>query len=398
MKKKTLALLLCLAIPTTIPATAQAADAPALLVEALSATPVAPIGDAEVRAAIRTAAARPDRYLSLGETHLFAELDRRYLESLAREYLDAAPAPVHTCAEDLSEPVDQLPIYQYLSQASASFWLSPGNGPSQTNFRPCNDAGKRWLTYSGLFHQYPLPRVFPADFEATPVSQKPGNTIWSQLSSQQGVFVTMMDLVYVQNQTTNGVLHAGWTAPGPFRARVRQLEGAFTRLKGRLGLITDRVPELAARSPLRGAFFRKASLPAPSAADAIPADAYLLIVDPEFRYREPVSLPMLRMLAATDDAWLSRLLGTLRQPGTWVSFTNLFYFLDPQTLQPLAIHFGVLEDEFAPGTGFLTIDPQGADHQLILTSSPGESAARCFHVPHDFNQPARELPLPDCHF
>lgn len=348
-----------------------AQDFKPLLLDAVSRVSAVAVPESLILERIRVSGKNPTEYFSLGETHLFTPLSRPYYQALAREYFTSASAPIHTCAEDLSVPIESIPLYVSLRDSSASFWLSPGNTPRNTDFRRCDDPAKKWFTYSGLFHQYPLPRMFPGDFAQTPVALETGNTIVSQMRRQRGLFIGGLDLVYVENQATLTTIQES-RDPQAFRARVNSLKNSVSALRVKME------PLSLAPTPgrLRGAFFGKGSFVSVLGLEAMPDQAFVLILEPSYRFESEASLSMLTSLAATDESWLSGLFARLHEPGVSFQFAGMMDFLDPVLLSPVPFRFGVIPETLPPGTEILQFS-QG-ENQYGITASPASSDLRCY--------------------
>ncbi len=335
------------------------------------------VSHAEVISRIQTAGMTEGEYLSIGESHIYSPMNHLLFEAYSREYIQSAESPVRVCAENNLLKEDSLT--GYLRSAADQIRIFTGNTPNTTNFRGCNRPDGKDLVLSGFFHQYPLPQIFPRDFSRTPVATKPGNTIYTQLTSQRGVFISAIDLVYIENQTTRAVLIENSGDPKRFRERVAELERHVQVLRSKMEEIV--APTDKTRS-FRGAYFSRSAILSPAAASYMPEDAYILITDPEFRSNwEPFAL--LRRLAELDDAALTRAFQQIKASLMHATYTKLFDFLDPETGNPLPYMMGTLPDPMAPGTEFLILwRPEGGNPEVpygrYFTAAPETGELVCY--------------------
>src|SRR5690606_16896213 len=89
-----------------------------------------------------------------------------------------------------------------------------GNGPARTDFQNCNwSADSNAITYSGFFHQYPFARPWPNDFPPTPVTREEGNNIRAQLSPRKGMFITQMEMSFLESRAASSLLKTLTSSP-----------------------------------------------------------------------------------------------------------------------------------------------------------------------------------------
>jgi len=162
-------------------------------------------------------------FLSLGESHQESETANQVNFAFAKLYIDQLRGGFTFCSETLDHFLT-AEQGQWIQAKSDENLIFKGNGPSRTDFTNCKwSSSKNALTYSGFFHQYPFARPWPKDFPPTPVITAEGNNIRDELSPRRGMFVTQMEMSFLEGRAAQSLLKSLTTSTSAFRARVEVL-------------------------------------------------------------------------------------------------------------------------------------------------------------------------------
>lgn len=338
--------------------------------------------------------ADPDRYLSLGETHLFPEANRPLLQRLAEKYFQSSQTPIHSCYESLGQDFRDSPFGSLIWGLSQTTLELTGNSPTRTDFRACSARSKKWFTYSGAFHQWPLPLLFPRDFWVTPVATQPGNTISTQLPKGRGAFLAELDALYLENQATVAVLAENQTNVTVFRNRVASLVAAQNQLRRGTQDLSD-----ISYSPVRiaGVLLDASSLGIPVDSAIMPAGAKLLVTELKIREELGLGLLLLKALAALPDLDLHKYLSAVAAARVKHTYSSLLQFLKAGQDELSPLIYGPLNIQFPPGSEYWqlsAVDPMREPFKsAIVVAQPRTGASpflRCFATT-DSNLPYKEV-------
>ncbi|MCB9091527.1 MAG: hypothetical protein H6621_09170 [Halobacteriovoraceae bacterium] len=191
-----------------------------------------PIPESTVLKKIASIAKRKKTYLSIGESHLYPDSTRIYAEKLQKQFFDNVKTNVRTCHETISS-LDEYPYYDYFNLHSAEVIASTSNSPKLSNFKQCYSDEYSLNFYSGFFHQYPLSIAFKNDFPVTEVSGYRGNNIYDQMSGLKGVFVSFIDLDYLEKVWTQSFFKKKFKSVRLFREKANlMISKVDTIMKG----------------------------------------------------------------------------------------------------------------------------------------------------------------------
>lgn len=163
-------------------------------------------------------------YLSLGESHLQAKTAIQVNFDLMQTYLNETEKRKSVfCTETLSHFLE--PYGDAIKAQVKKYKVLEKNSPHVTDFKTCKDKKKfeNYVTYSGFFHQYQFGKPFEMEFPRTAVLTKDGNNIKAQMKGLDGIFVTQMELEYMEYSATRAILNMGIVSPEDFRRKVTHL-------------------------------------------------------------------------------------------------------------------------------------------------------------------------------
>lgn len=144
--------------------------------------------------------------LSVGESHMHSKTALKINEMISTEYFQSSNKRIVTCLETLSH-FDQSSLGQYVYANSFKTKVFQNNSPAKTDFANCFERrNKNYFVYSGFFHQYPFARSFPKEFPKTPVTEQENNNILSQMKKADILFVTQMELEYLEFTATKSLI------------------------------------------------------------------------------------------------------------------------------------------------------------------------------------------------
>lgn len=179
-------------------------------------------------------------YLSIGESHLQADSARSINMDLINTYLEQTKKrQTIFCSEKIETFLDvyQKDIYKNVRKLK----IFKGNSPNTTNFRDCIDKEKfeNYVTYSGFFHQYQFAKAFKTEFPQSPVITKDGENILAQLSNLDGLFVTQLELEFMEFSASKTILNKGITDPKEFRTEVKILDQIISKLNASMETVLE---------------------------------------------------------------------------------------------------------------------------------------------------------------
>ncbi|MBL7715719.1 MAG: hypothetical protein JNL01_09650 [Bdellovibrionales bacterium] len=322
----------------------------------------------DFEAQLRTAGKDPATYLSLGESHLLSSFNHPVLHRWFQIFADASTTPISTCVEEIGEWLSSS-FRAEAEKRSQSFDIRKNNSPYLTDFQACSDSKKKWFTYSGFFHLFPMVKTFPTDFPAYPVGTTPGNTIWEQLPKDRGLLIAAMDVLYVENQASIAVFKDSLTDVVTFRDRVKTLTAARDEMRSGMKFLDPTQYGVAGRV----AFVNAA---AAGAKVAFPKGAVLAVMEPDARHRNGHGLLMLKALSVLSDSDLLKILKFMEKKSktqqlSWLYNSRLQAF-DPVLDQMKDFNFGGLPGPMEAGYEVLLLT---GDRALSVEPTKG---LRCY--------------------
>ncbi len=247
----------------------------------------------------------PSHYLSLGESHMESDTVHPINFKIAKIFIDNLKNKYTFCSETISDFLDSAEG-QDLQTGAAKVLIFTGNGAAKTDFKNCTWKSKHSaITYSGFYHQYPFAKAWPADFPISPVTAEPDNNIARQLLPKAGLFVTQIELSYLEFLTTRNFLnHAGLDATA-FRKRVAAVAANVQQLKTSMELQYGDAAD--AYKNKFGLFLAKKAL---TENVSMPEKAWFLVTSRGYNLA-PASLRFLNLMAALENTQLTAFLKKL---------------------------------------------------------------------------------------
>lgn len=173
-------------------------------------------------------------YLSLGESHLESQTATKINYELLEAFAQNTTDDLVFCSETLSHFLE--PYGEKIRSFSKSYKVYEYNGPRRTDFKDCYEGKENYVVYSGFFHQYPFARSFPTEFAPVPVITERGNNILAQMRRAKGIFVTQMEMEYMEFSALKALLGADLDAQeflklgAKVQAVVAEIESKMTPL------------------------------------------------------------------------------------------------------------------------------------------------------------------------
>lgn len=174
-------------------------------------------------------------YLSLGESHLQSSTAIQVNYDLMSAYMgESEKRRTVFCTETLDHFLK--PYGEEIKANVRKYKVFEKNSPYVTDFKNCSDNKRmnNYITYSGFFHQYQFGKPFKAEFPASPVIAKDGNNIRAQMGELDGLFVTQMELEYMEFSASKAILEMGITDAEVIRKKVAHLETVIDSLTGNM--------------------------------------------------------------------------------------------------------------------------------------------------------------------
>lgn len=262
------------------------------------------VADFETRVA--AAGADPERYLALGESHLLSSFNHPILHRWFQIFADASTVSISACVEEIGEWLSS-DFRTEVETRSSSFDIRKNNSPVLTDFVACSSSKKKWFTYSGFFHLFPMYKTFPTDFPAYSVGRDPGNTIWEQLPKDKGFFTAAVDALYLENQASVALLKESILDPAVFRARAHATIQARDEMRAGMQDLDVSIYGVAGKVTFVDATSANAK------ANEFPSDAYLAVMEPAVRAKGAHGLLFLKTASALSDTDLSKLLKVMEK-------------------------------------------------------------------------------------
>lgn len=351
------ALILCLWIPALFAQTFLGA-----IKEDFAATPLSSLEEKIVEHALLK-----DSYLSVGESHLEAKtaglLNYRFID----KYISNSLQESVFC----SETIDSfLKTYlEAIEEKTAKTKLFPGNSPYKTNFANCPGAGDQRVTYSGFFHQYPFARNFPQEFVPTPVITEKGNNILAQMKGLKGMFITQMEMEYLEFSATKALLLSKLD-PGEFRKKAAGLSLKVDALQRQMELALDNGNPYTSKAAvvLKGSQFD---------VNLFGENNYFVLTNLEYRQQVP-GLNALKRLAALPDQKLNAFLDLLKKNRPYIA--NVLIGPDARGHMG-SVTFPGISRVFEGGTLFIQLKIGGEN--VLYAFERSADAFICFDVTRD---------------
>ncbi len=170
-------------------------------------------------------------YLSLGESHLQASTAIQVNYDLMSAYMkESDKKRTVFCTETLSHFLK--PYGEEIKANVKKYKVFQKNSPYVTDFKNCTDNKRinNYITYSGFFHQYQFGKPFKDEFPQTPVLANEGNNILAQMGELDGLFVTQMELEYMEFSASKAILEMGITDASVMRKKIAHLESIVREL------------------------------------------------------------------------------------------------------------------------------------------------------------------------
>lgn len=164
-------------------------------------------------------------YLSLGESHLQTPTAIKVNYDLMSTYIgETKKRKTVFCTETLDHFL--RPYGEEIKKNVKKYKVFEKNSPYVTDFKRCATSKRidNYITYSGFFHQYQFGKPFSAEFPASPVIARDGNNILAQMGELEGLFVTQMELEYMEFSASKAILEMGTTDASVIRKKLAHLE------------------------------------------------------------------------------------------------------------------------------------------------------------------------------
>ena len=181
-------------------------------------------------------------YLSLGESHLQAATAIQVNFDLMDTYLqETKKSKTVFCTETLNHFLE--PYGEHIKENVKRYKVFDKNSPYVTDFTGCKDRKKiqNYVTYSGFFHQYQFGKPFANEFPVTPVISDDGNNILAQMKGLEGLFVTQMELEYMEYSATRALINLKLTNAKELKSKAAHLESVVATLNSQMEdvIVTD---------------------------------------------------------------------------------------------------------------------------------------------------------------
>lgn len=163
-----------------------------------------PISYSDLKTKIIEHAEIKDGFLSVGESHLEQESVNAINFDLIKTYAEEKNGKAVFCAESIGHFLK--PFEEQIKSMTSKYKIYYNNGPTNTDFRKCRQKRKSHILYSGFFHQYRFAKSFPAEFTRLPVVVQEDNNILYQMNPSQGIFVTNMEMEYMEFTAMRAIL------------------------------------------------------------------------------------------------------------------------------------------------------------------------------------------------
>ncbi|MBY0516518.1 MAG: hypothetical protein K2P81_06395 [Bacteriovoracaceae bacterium] len=301
-------------------------------------------------------------YLSLGESHLEDQTATQVNFEFAKLYIDQVRNSFTFCAEKIGHFLEAEQGQWIMSKAEESL-IFLGNGPGRTDFQKCIwKSNSNALTYSGFFHQYPFARPWPLDFPVTPVVIDEGNNIKDQLSPRRGMFVTQMEMSYLEGRATTSLLASLTHSASALRARVEVLVETVREVISQQVKLVDGTPYTSKY----GAFYSSEAF---TELIPMPKEAWFVLTNRGYRLeREPFSFlqKILALPILVQEKFISRVMNE----------KSYFY----------SFNFGPSEAGIGMRTSFAGLDLDGESELLqfkngdTMVLEPGQSDMACYQT------------------
>jgi hypothetical protein len=339
----------------------------------------------EVSAEIKEHASLQKAYLSMGESHLEEESTHPIQKMLFSEYLTQPElGGVRLCAESIAAFLesDEGVWLKTQVQSTDVFLL---NSPGKTDFTNCAQSDyKRYITYSGLFHQNAFGRAFPKVFAPTSVLTDEGNNIKDQMSGKKGFFVSQMEFPVVEVNETSRVLKETMQDPSTLIQSTKDLTEAGDALRAKMSMIYNAPSEFRKKSGI----FIDQKFFAASGLKVLPkSKAYILLTDLVYR-RKNESFYFLNHLSKFSSSDLEILFKLMADEKYFFSQVD-----NPRSADGsfATMTFGGLPKSFKGEAAQLTLYGEGQE-TLSLAMSSDDAALTCFIGPADHKIDSREAP------
>lgn len=252
-------------------------------------------------------------FLSLGESHLQASTAIKVNFDLMQTYFsNTNKNQAIFCTETLDHFL--APYASTIQNWVESYKVFYRNSPNLTDFAECKDKKKykNYVTYSGFFHQYQFAKEFQHEFGMSSVLNDYGNNIKSQMRGLKGLFVTQMELEYMEFSASKVLLKMGIVEPSKFRQSVAELIKVTDELNDHMEEILEsddpytskKVVVLNARKDFKVHLNSNKK-------------SYVLMTNLSYRKKED-SLKTLKKLALLDDLTLGNFLQKLKQSNPYI--------------------------------------------------------------------------------
>lgn len=192
---------------------------------------------------IKSFALQKGTYLSLGESHLESETVNSVNHKLARLFTDRVKNKFSFCSETIEEFLSSSQGKDLIRRAKDTK-IFKGNSADKTDFANCQWLpNSNALTYSGFFHQYRFARAWPKDFPPTPVTVEPGNNILEQLNPRKGLFISQIELIWLQTLASRNLILNASRDVKEFRSRAEALLKQVDLIKANMGLLDGKADQ-----------------------------------------------------------------------------------------------------------------------------------------------------------
>ncbi|MBT7609964.1 MAG: hypothetical protein HN576_09420 [Bacteriovoracaceae bacterium] len=309
----------------------------------------------------------PGNYLSLGESHLYPITSRAVLGNLGKTFLKANRLHKKFCSEKISSFLNSNAGLE-MKRLAHVIDIYEGNSPYRTNFKKC-DSGKieLALTYSGFFHQHPFARPFPHDFKPLPVITDPINNIRHQLKDLNGMFITLMELDYLELTTSTYILNLKIKDMKRFKKIVSYYILKFSLLRQRMETIERGTTLWRIKKGviLEQNHFTKSNV--------LPKNSYIILTDLKSRFKNR-PLKMLSDLVKLSDEVLQQYLIFMAEERMFLnqSFTEP---ADDGTVATMG--YGTYNLQFPGGSTFLELI-HSSRKSILVVSSPHSESISCY--------------------
>jgi hypothetical protein len=328
---------------------------------------IPPKGLHEIIREIKLHAHNDESFLSLGESHLQAITSRPLNTMLANQYLDSLDDEAVLCSENIQSFLTSKDG-QELQTRVVKTKIMKANSPSQTDFKNCIDNAKYYLTYSGFFHQFPFARSFPLEFVQTPVITQDNNTIMEQMSKNTGMFISQIELDFLQMTASTAFLRRNDLNHFNFNNYLRNLNHKIELLKKSMKKLLDQgVPS----KNKFGIFLSQDQIQTPGL--KMPKNSYLLLTELESRLNSNHYFSLLSKLSLLKPSLLKRFLHQIQN--------GKFYFTKDLS-EPIedgsyaSTGYGTLPRTFKGKSEFLEI--KTSDKHYVIIAEPGQENLSCY--------------------